>query len=65
LDAKDSEFHVIVQPLPASLAFVDARDIERELDRVRWGQDFMIRADIPGITEDEITIEITSYLIRR
>lgn len=64
LEDETSSFDVIVTLIPTSLEFVDATDIERELDRVRWGEDFRIRADIPGAVGDEITIEIASYLIR-
>lgn len=59
------EFEVILTPGAASLEFVDTNDADRELDRVVWGQPFRLRADLPGETRDEITIEVTSYLIRR
>ena len=38
---------------------------QAEIDPVSWRDTFRIRADLPGETRDEITIEITSYLIRR
>ena len=61
----NAEFNVILTSRPTSFEFVDANDVNRTLDLVVFGQPFRIRADIPGENRDEITIELTSYLIRR
>ncbi|MDJ0753553.1 MAG: peptidoglycan-binding domain-containing protein [Ardenticatenaceae bacterium] len=48
------------------LAFVrDAAPFDDEIDPVNWLDALRVRADLPGETRDEITIEITSYLLRR
>ena len=60
-----SGFDVVVIAQPTSLEFVDAANIMTLLSRVRWGQEFKLRADIPGETRDEIMIEVDSYLIKR
>ena len=65
LNRNDSKFDVIVTAVPTSLEFVHKDNVDREIDRVKWKEDFRLRADFPGITEDEITIEVSSYLLRR
>ena len=61
---KEEPFEVILFPLPVSLAFVAADDPERSLARVRWGEDFRLRVDVPGAQADELEVELASYLIR-
>lgn len=58
-------FNVIITSRPSSFEIVDANDVNTTLDRVVFGQRFLIRADIPGETRDEFTVELMSYLIRR
>ncbi|VAW30262.1 hypothetical protein MNBD_CHLOROFLEXI01-3949 [hydrothermal vent metagenome] len=60
-----SDFNIIVSLTPVSLEFVESTDVNRTLENVHWGDDFRLRADIPGVSGDEITIEIKSFLIRR
>ena len=60
-----SDFDVILTARPRSLEFVDATNTDQVLNRLVFGQPFRLRADIPGETRDEVTVELTSYLIRR
>jgi outer membrane protein OmpA-like peptidoglycan-associated protein len=60
-----SEFNIILSSRPASFEFVDATDVERTIDATIFEQPFLLRADVPGETRDEITVELMSYLIRR
>lgn len=58
------EMVVIVSPRIESLEFVDDQNLDVVLQTVNWGQDFRIRADIPGLVGDEITVVLKSFLIR-
>ena len=59
-----SDFNVILVALPTSLEFVAPDNADNTLNRVRWGEDFRVRADIPGASGDEVEVDVTSYLIR-
>lgn len=59
-----ADFIVVVSLAPTSLDFVAANNVNQVLDTVRWGEDFRIRADVPGVTGDVITIELRSFLFR-
>jgi len=59
-----SDFNVVLVALPTSLEFVAPDNADNTLNRVRWGEDFRVRADIPGASGDEVEVEVTSYLIR-
>lgn len=61
----DGTIDIILSPRIGSLEFVDADNVDTEIARVVFGQPFRLRADIPGETRDEITVELSSYLIRR
>ncbi len=60
----EEPFDVVLVPRPASLEFVAADDPGRTLSRVRWGEDFRLRAEVPGAPGDELEVELASYLIR-
>ena len=48
------------------LEFVlDRAPYDTTIARTRWERSFRLRADLPGETRDEITLEIESYLIKR
>jgi outer membrane protein OmpA-like peptidoglycan-associated protein len=61
----DGEIDVILTARPASFEFVDATNVDQTIDLVVFGQPFRLRADLPGETRDEVTVELMSYLIRR
>lgn len=49
-----------------ALAFVaDVAPFDNVLGTVEWDGSFRLRADLPGVTEDEVLVELTSFLIRR
>jgi len=60
-----SDFDVIITPAglrPASLEFVDPADAERLLASAPVGRAVRLRADVPGVVGDEMTVEIASQV---
>jgi hypothetical protein len=61
----DGDFIAVIGGRAAAFEFVDATDVDLKLDHVVFGQPCRLRADLPGETRDEFTVELMSFLVRR